>query len=380
MPYNETYQNTPESYDLYMQSKRYKGVTIQQFVVMLRLVFISRRWYKHVRRLMMMKKNRLLGLLAIPMSLLILLAGCSSSSGSASVETTTAESAEITTSATTAADTTAATTAATTAVTTAATTTSAKTTAKPAVTTAKAAAAATTAVPKAEPASLTISCAASLTEVMEAIKTAYVNVNPNVTITYNFGSSGSLQTQIENGAAVDVFFSAATSNMDKLATAGLLLDGTRKDVVGNTIVLVVPKDRATLSSIDDLATDAVTSVTIGEIESVPAGKYANQILTSLGLKDKIATKLIQGKDVKEVLTWVETGNAAAGFVFSTDAKSSDKVKIGCEIPANVMPKISYPAAVIKASKNAEAAKAFVSFLTTPEAMNIFTSYGFSTAS
>lgn len=235
----------------------------------------------------------------------------------------------------------------------------------------------TTPASSTEPVALTVSAAASMTEAMKDIKTAYEAANPNVTITYNFGSSGSLQTQIEQGADADVFASAAQNKMNALQEKGLILEDTRKDFLENKVVLIVPKDStAGITSFDDLATDKVKQIGLGEPDSVPVGQYSKQILTSLNLFDAIESKLIFGKDVKEVLTWVETGNVDAGMVYSTDANVSDKVTVIAAAPDGTHDPICYPAAVIKDSKNVDAAKAFVNYLYSSDAKTIFEKYGF----
>lgn len=225
--------------------------------------------------------------------------------------------------------------------------------------------------------SLSISAAASLTDVMKEVQTAYTKQHKNVSFTDSFGASGTLQQQIQNGADADVFFSAAESNMDTLEKAGLLADGTRKDVVGNRIEFIVPKDAKTISSLNDLTSDQFKQIAIGNPDSVPAGKYAKQVLTQANLYTTLTPKLVQGTNVRAVLNYVETGNAEGGFVFATDAKSSTKVKEGFKISDSMQPKINYPAAVIKASKNQDAAKSFVDYLTTSSAQKIFEKYGFS---
>lgn len=226
-------------------------------------------------------------------------------------------------------------------------------------------------------ASLTISAAASLTDVIKEVQSDYTKAHKNITFTNNFGASGTLQQQIQNGADADVFFSAAESNMDTLDKAGLLTDGTRKDVVGNTIEFIIPKDQKEITALSDLSSDRFKQIAIGNPDSVPAGKYATQILKDQKIYDSVSSKLVQGTDVRTVLNYVETGSAEGGFVFSTDAKTSTKVKSGFKIPDSWQPKISYPAAVIKASKNQDAAKAFVSYLTSSDAQKVFAKYGFS---
>lgn len=225
--------------------------------------------------------------------------------------------------------------------------------------------------------SLTVFAAASLTDVMKDVQNSYTKKHKNVTITDSFGASGTLQQQIQNGADADIFFSAAQSNMDTLEKGGLLLDGTRKDLVGNTIEFIIPKDAQPITSLSDLNTDRFKQIAIGNPAAVPAGKYAQQILTNQSLYDTLKPKLVEGTDVRAVLNYVETGNAEGGFVFTTDAKTSDKVKSGLTIPASLQPKITYPAAVIKATKNTDAAKAFLQYLSTSEAQKLFKKYGFS---
>jgi molybdate transport system substrate-binding protein len=227
-----------------------------------------------------------------------------------------------------------------------------------------------------EPAELTISAAASLTDAMEEIKTAYTQDRANVSITYNFDSSGSLQQQIEQGADVDVFVSAAVKQMNALKDKGLIVEDTRKDFLENKIVLIVPGDSTAVTGFEDLSTDKVKQVGLGELKSVPAGQYAEEVLTSLGLIDSVKPKAIYGKNVKEVLTWVETGNADAGIVYETDAKISDKVKVAARAPEGSHSPVYYPAAVIKATKNEEAARDFINFLYSGEAKPIFEKYGF----
>ncbi len=227
-----------------------------------------------------------------------------------------------------------------------------------------------------KPVALTVAAAASLKDAMEEIKIAYAKEKSNVTLTYTFGSSGSLQQQIEQGAEVDVFLSAATKQMDALKDKDLIMEDTRKNFLENKIVLVVPKDSSSVADFNDLATDKVKQIGLGEPKSVPVGQYAEQVLTKLNILDSIKKKVVYGKDVKEVLTWVETGNADAGIVYETDAKVSDKVKIVAKAPEGSTSPVYYPAAVIKASKNPEEAKAFVNYLYSSEAKPVFEKYGF----
>ncbi|AOT71473.1 molybdate ABC transporter substrate-binding protein [Geosporobacter ferrireducens] len=226
------------------------------------------------------------------------------------------------------------------------------------------------------PVSLTISAAASLKEAMDEIQAAYAEEKPHVTFTYNFGSSGSLQQQIEQGAEVDVFISAAAKQMDALQEKGLIAEETRKNLLENKIVLIVPKGTEAVNDFNDLATDKVKTIALGETASVPVGQYSEEVLTNLNLMDRIKPKAVFGKDVKTVLTWVETGNADAGLVYETDAKVSDKVKVVAKAPEGSHKPVVYPAAVIKDSRNMDAAKDYLDFLCSDKAKSIFEKYGF----
>lgn len=222
---------------------------------------------------------------------------------------------------------------------------------------------------------LNISAAASLKEAIADLEAAYTSKNPEVSFVINYGSSGSLQQQIEQGAPCDLFISAGEKQMTALEEEGLLLDGTNKDLVKNSLVLVTSND-SEISSIDSLNSDAVSKIALGEPSSVPAGKYADETLTSLAIKDSLNNKLVFAKDVKEVLAWTASGNADAGFVYLSDALSSDGVKIVETISEEYHSPITYPVAIIKDSDDIDAAKAFEDFLFTDEAQEIFEKYGY----
>ncbi|MEM9447182.1 MAG: molybdate ABC transporter substrate-binding protein [Cyanobacteria bacterium P01_E01_bin.6] len=227
---------------------------------------------------------------------------------------------------------------------------------------------------------LTVSAAASMQDTLNAIQPVYQTVYPDNTLVYNFASSGSLQQQIEQGAPVDVFLSASPKQVNALEEKGLLLQGTRRDLVKNTIVLITLLDTSNVMTFDDLSKDAVTKLSIGEPESVPAGQYSKEVLESLELYDAIQSKTVFAKDVRQVLSYVETGNVDAGLVYSTDANSSDQVQIVATAPEDTHSPIVYPGAVIIDSQHPDAATEFVKFLETDEAIAIFTDYGFLPAS
>lgn len=224
---------------------------------------------------------------------------------------------------------------------------------------------------------VTILAAASLTDVTKELAELYKDMAPNVTLTFSYGASGPLQTQIEEGAPADIFISAATKQMDALEEGGLLLDNTKKELLINKVVLIAPQDSTLeLTSFEDVGTDKVKTIALGEPEGVPVGQYAEEVFTNLGILDTVKTKANYGSDVRQVLTWVESGEVDCGVVYSTDARVGENVKIICEAPAGSHKDIIYPAAVIKGSANQDAAKAFIDFLSTPEAVASFEKYGF----
>ena len=238
-----------------------------------------------------------------------------------------------------------------------------------------------TACSKAEPVTLNVSAASSMTKALTEINSLYSAANPKVTITPSFGASGTLQTQIENGAPADVFLSAAIDKMDNLQSKDLILTDTRRNLVNNDIVLIVPNDSTLgLTSFNDLTLDIVKKVAVGEPKAVPAGNYAHQAFDLLGIMVEVQPKEVLGANVTAVLTYVESGNVDAGIVYSTDALTSTKVKVVAVGPAEINAKITYPVAVIKATKIPDAAKKYIDFLYSAQAKAVFEKYGFSMAS
>jgi molybdate transport system substrate-binding protein len=227
--------------------------------------------------------------------------------------------------------------------------------------------------------SLTISAAASLKDSLEALKPIYAKGKPNIKLVYNFGSSGALQQQIEQGAKVDLFISAATKQMDALEKKGLLVDGTRKNLLSNQMVLITPQNSTDVSDIKDLTSPRVKRIALGEPKSVPAGQYAQQVLTSFKIADKIKNKVVYAKDVRQALNFVESGNADAGLVYLSDAKITPKVKIVTTVEESTHSPIVYPIAVLKSSKNVNAAKEFEQFLFGGDVKTVFEKQGFTVA-
>ncbi|MEG6523747.1 molybdate ABC transporter substrate-binding protein [Desulfotomaculum sp. 1211_IL3151] len=231
---------------------------------------------------------------------------------------------------------------------------------------------------KVEQVELTVSAAASLKEAAEELKVLYTKQQPEVKIAYNFGASGTLQKQIEEGAPVDLFISAGKKQMDDLAAKDLIIENSRQDLLENELVLVAPKD-STIQDFTDLAGAGIGKISIGTPESVPAGKYAQEALTSLNLWDKLQPKLVLAKDVRQVLNYVETGNVDAGLVYRSDALIAKESKIVATAPAASHKPIVYPMAIIKDTKQQAAVEAYADFLASAEAQGIFEKYGFKIA-
>ncbi|AGL01923.1 molybdate ABC transporter substrate-binding protein [Desulfoscipio gibsoniae] len=227
----------------------------------------------------------------------------------------------------------------------------------------------------AEPVNLTISAAASLQDAARELKEIYTRENPNVTITYNFASSGTLQKQIEEGAPADLFISAGKSQMDALAEKGLIIEDSRKDLLGNDLVLITGND-SSLAGFDELTGDKVAKISIGAPESVPAGKYSQEALDNMGLWDAIQSKLVLAKDVRQVLTYVETGNVDAGLVYHSDALMGKNIKVVTVAPEDSHKPIVYPMAIIKETKHQAETESFANFLSGQEASKVFIKYGF----
>jgi len=222
---------------------------------------------------------------------------------------------------------------------------------------------------------LTISAAASLKETLAETEATYTRSHAKIKFANNYGSSGTLLAQIDQGAPIDVFLSAASKPMDELSAKGLLASGTRLNLLRNSLVLIAPIG-STLHDFQGLTDRTVHIIALGDPASVPAGQYGRQTLSALHLIDKINAKLVLGKDVRQVLTYVETGNADAGLVYATDARISKKIRIVSIAPESSHDPIIYPVAVIKGSRNEQAARDFVQYLSSPVAQSIFLKYGF----
>lgn len=206
--------------------------------------------------------------------------------------------------------------------------------------------------------------------------------NPEITVEGTYASSGDLQQQIESGLDADVFFSAATSNMDTLAEEKLIDEDTVVDLLKNNVVLITPKDsKLGIKSFKDIT--KADTIAIGDPESVPAGKYAKEILTNLGVYNEVEKKASLGASVTEVLSWVAEGSADAGIVYATDAQTENtngddkEVEVVATAEDSMMQTpVVYPVGVVSASTHKDEAKAFEDFLQTDEAKAILEKAGF----
>jgi len=224
-------------------------------------------------------------------------------------------------------------------------------------------------------ANVTVFAAASLTESLKQIAADYEHSSGD-NIIYNFAASGTLARQIEAGAPADIFIAADETKADGLEKKGLLVSGTRKSLLGNTLVIIAATGAATIHSPAELTNAAIQHLAMGEVQTVPCGTYAKGYLEKMRLWAALEPKVVPCESVRSVLSVVESGNAEAGFVYKTDAAISRKVTVAYEVPAADAPKISYPLALLKAAPQPEAARKFLARLESPAAATVFQQHGF----
>ena len=246
-------------------------------------------------------------------------------------------------------------------------------------------------VPEAEPVELIVFAAASMTETMNQIAEMYKTVAPNVTLTYNFDSSGTLKTQIQEGAECDLFISAGQKQMNQLDITAdsevntdkldFVLEGTRINLLENRVTLCVPEGNPKdIKSFDDLADklkEGSVLMAMGNSD-VPVGQYTKKILAFYGLDEEKLAKdgvITYGTNVKEVTTQVTEASVDCGVVYCTDAFSAGLTPVDYATK-EMCGQVIYPAAVLNISKNQEAAKEFLAYLQTDEAMKVFEAVGF----
>lgn len=227
---------------------------------------------------------------------------------------------------------------------------------------------------KEEAVPLTISAAASMSNVLTELKEIYEQ-DHHVELLFNYGGSGALKQQIIQGVPVDIFISASKVHMDELVERDMMLTNYHSSLVANSLVLITPKNGdtvpVTLSTLQNQ-----NKIAIGIPEVVPAGSYAKEALQNAGFWNQIESKLIYTKDVSQVLTYVESKNVDAGLVYKTDALASKKVEITEHIDPSLHSPILYDYGVLKNTKYIKESKSFFNFLQTPAAQKVFVKYGF----
>jgi molybdate transport system substrate-binding protein len=221
-----------------------------------------------------------------------------------------------------------------------------------------------------------VAAAASLTDVLNEIGAVYRSKSKN-SVNFTFGPSSTLARQIEEGAPADLFFSADLLQMDNLDKTGRLEPGTRRNLLSNQLVIIAPVDsKLVISSPKDLLKTDIKRIALAEPSSVPVGVYSSKYLTDEGLWDQVKPKVVPVQDVRATLASVESGNVEAGFVYKTDAAVSKKVKIVYEVPIDKGPKITYPVAIVKESKQKDAARDFMKYVSSAAAKDSFKKFGF----
>lgn len=228
---------------------------------------------------------------------------------------------------------------------------------------------------------LIVFAAASMTESLNELKDEFEKDNPDIKLSYNFDSSGTLKTQIEEGADCDVFISAAKKQMDELegldeGKESLIDSELRFDLLENEVTLAVKEDSdKDISSFEDLNTDKVTSIALGNSD-VPVGQYSEELLNNLGIWEAIQDKVTFGSNVKEVTTWVSEGAVDCGIIYSTDANTAGLKIVDKADSSKFENRIIYPAALTINSKNKEVGEKFLEFLKSDQAQKVFEKYGF----
>jgi molybdate transport system substrate-binding protein len=225
---------------------------------------------------------------------------------------------------------------------------------------------------------VTLSVAISLKDAIEELGRGFTAAHPGVTLRYNFGASGDLQKQIEAGAPVDVFLSAAQRQMDELEKKNLIVVATRRAFARNALTVVKPADsRVDIGKAADLLEAPVGKIAVGNPKSVPAGQYAEESLRALGLWDRLQPKLVFAENVRQVLDYVARGEVDAGFVYTTDAATrAQGVKEAFRPPDDTYRPVIYPGAVVAASKQPALGRAFLDLLESPQGRTVLGRFGF----
>jgi molybdate transport system substrate-binding protein len=222
--------------------------------------------------------------------------------------------------------------------------------------------------------SILVFAAASTTNALDEIKSQFTK-KTGIAVQTNYAASSTLAQQVVRGADADLLLSADTKWSDFLVKKDQV--ARQHDLLGNRLVIVVPADsRIEVKKPEDLLASGVEHLALGETRSVPAGIYARQALTKLGLWKQLETKVVAAEDVRHALVYVETGSAEAGIVYATDAAISRKVKVAVGIPEKLTGAVRYPLVLLKHGAGNDAAESFYRYLSSPAAAKVFTKYGF----
>ena len=224
-------------------------------------------------------------------------------------------------------------------------------------------------------AEVNVYAAASLSDALKEIGANYEKQSSDK-ILFNFGASSLLARQITEHAPANIFVSADEGKMDELQKAGLIQTGTRRDLLSNSLVIVVPGDSKLAIDSPQQLVDRAQKIAIADPRAVPAGIYTKEYLSKLDLWHKLESKMVPTENVRAALAAVESGNVDAGFVYKTDANISKKVKIAFSVPIEKGPVIRYPVAIVKGGTDSAAVEAFLRYLESDNARKIFEQYGF----
>ena len=226
-----------------------------------------------------------------------------------------------------------------------------------------------------------VSAAISMKEAVETLGRQFTQSRPGVTLRYNLGSSGELQKQIEAGAPVDLFISAAQRQMDELEQKGLLVPGTRRVFARNVLTVIKPADsKLDISKAADLAGTRVQRIVIGNPRTVPVGQYSEESLKALGLWDQLQSKLVLAENVRQALDYVARGEVDAGFVYTTDLAIRSGAVVEAFRPAeDTYRPVTYPVAVVKDTKQPALAQAFIALLVSRDGQAVLARLGFQPA-
>lgn len=222
---------------------------------------------------------------------------------------------------------------------------------------------------------ITVSAAISMKEPLELLAKRF-EATQMTHVSLNLGSSGAILQQVKQGAPVDAFLSAGNDQMDELVKLKLIVDSSRKGIAGNAIALVTPKKNTAVTKFEDLSSEAVKKIAIGDVKTVPLGVYSTEVLQHLKLMEKLQSKFVYGTNAKQVLTYVESGNVDAALVYESDARSSESLRVVQIASSDSHSKILYEVALLKTSKQSTPAAKFLDFLQSSEAQDVFKRFHF----